>query len=52
MSGLKGPGKKLGAEEGKVRVDWEDLGFGMKMADGRHLHVAGGNSEGGILKGL
>ena len=33
-------------------VDWEDLGFGVKMANGRHLHVAGGNSEGGILYGL
>ena len=32
--------------------NWEDLGFSVKMGDGRHLNVAGGYSEGGILDSL
>ena len=33
-------------------ADREDMGFCVKIADGCHLHAAGGNSEGGILDAL
>ena len=52
MVGLEGSGEKLGTEEGQVRFNWYDLGFGVKMANGGHLHITGGCSEGGVLDGL
>ena len=42
----EGTGEKLRAEERKVIIDGEDLGFCVKMARIRHLHTAGGYSEG------
>ena len=48
----EGTGEKLGTKEGEVVADGEDLGFCVKMVGIRHLHTAGGYSEGGILEGL
>ena len=52
MGGLKGTGEELRAEEGKVVMDGEDLGFCVKMVNGTHLHTAGGYAEGGGLDPL
>ena len=52
VRGLKGAGKELGGEEGKVVVDGKGFGFCVKMLNGRHLHTSGGNTEGIVLKGL
>ena len=49
---MEGSGEKLGTEEGQVRFNWYDLGFGVKMANGGHLHITGGYSEGSVLDGL
>ena len=49
MGGLKGMGEELRAEEGMVIMDEKDLGFCVKMANGTHLHTAGGYAEGGVL---
>ena len=35
-----------------MRFDREGLGFGVKMANGSHLHVTSGDAEGGILDNL
>ena len=49
---MEGSGEKLGTEEGQVRFNWYDLGFGVKMANGGHLHITGGCSECGVLDRL
>ena len=35
-----------------MRFDREGLGFGVKMANGSHLHVTSGDTKGGILYNL
>ena len=45
-------GKELGAEEGEVILDREDLSFCVKMANGAHLHASRGGTEGTILNDL
>ena len=52
MIWLEGTGQILGAKEGKVLTDREDLGFRVKMGRGTHLHAACRNAEGTILEDL
>ena len=52
VGGYEGAGEELGGKEGKVGVDWEDVGFCVKMPNGGHLHAARRNTEGSVLKGL
>ena len=33
-------------------VNGEGLGFGVKMGNGGHLHVSGGDAKGGVLDDL
>ena len=49
---VEGTGKELGAEEGEVVMDGENLGFIVKMVNGTHLHAACGNAEGRVLNSL
>ena len=35
-----------------MRVDGEGLGFSVKMGNGGHLHVSGGDAKGGVLDDL
>ena len=49
MIGLEGSGKVLGAKQGKVVFDREDLGFGVEMINWGHFDAAGGGAKGGVL---
>ena len=35
-----------------MRVNGEGLGFSVKMGNGGHLHVSGGDAKGGVLDDL
>ena len=35
-----------------MRFYWEGLGFGVKMANGGHIHISSGDSKGGVLDDL
>ena len=52
VGGNEGPGEELGAKEGKVVVDGDDLGLCVKMVNAGHLHAACCGTEGGVLEGL
>ena len=52
VGGYEGSGEELGAKEGKVVVDGDELGLCVKMVNTGHLHAACCSAEGGVLKGL
>ena len=52
VGGTEGTEEELGAEEGKVVLDGENLGLCFKMALRGHLQRPSGDPEGGVLDPL